>query len=76
MRDPAVPLHFRCGKLGHMVPDCPLPMDIRSMNQEEAKLFMGLFSARMDEIDFVTTAAVLEDEMSNEKDKGFPSSNE
>ena len=51
-------------------------MDIRSMNREEAELFMGLFSARMDEIDLVTMAAVPEDEMSNKKDTGFPLSNE
>jgi hypothetical protein len=59
-----------------MVPDCPLPMDIRSMNREEAELFMGLFSARMDEIDLVTTTAAPEDATSDEKDMGFPSSNE
>ena len=70
------PSCFRCGKLGHMAPDCPLPMDIRSMNREEAELFMGLFSARMDEIDLVTTAAAPEDEIPDERDTGFPSSNE
>jgi hypothetical protein len=42
---------FRCGKPGHVVRDCPQPMDIRTMGREEVDFLMGHLSARMDEID-------------------------
>ena len=45
------PTCFRCGRSGHVVRDCPQPMDIRTMGREEVDFLMGHLSARMDEID-------------------------
>jgi len=46
---------FRCGKPGHVVRDCPQPMDIRTMRREEADFLMGHLSARMDEINLTSS---------------------
>ncbi len=39
------PTCFRCGKIGHMVNNCPQPMDIRTMGRDEADFLMGHISA-------------------------------
>jgi len=41
---------FRCGRVGHFVKDCPQPMDVRSMNQEELDIWMEQMSAWIDKI--------------------------
>jgi len=55
-----LPRCFRCRKLGHIVPDCPQPMDIRTMGRDEADFLMGHLSARMDEIDLTSSEAAEE----------------
>jgi hypothetical protein len=50
------PTCFCCGKLGHMVPDCPQGLDVRSMNWDEVDILMEQLYARMDEINLSTAA--------------------
>ena len=62
------PRCFRCGKLGHIVPDCPQPMDIRTMGRDEADFLMGHLSARMDEIDLASSETAEELPETSEED--------
>jgi hypothetical protein len=55
------PTCFRCGKIGHMMNNCPQPMDIRTMGRDEADFLMGHISARMDEMN-LTTPEIPEDD--------------
>lgn len=48
------PTCYRCGKTGHIVPNCPQPMDIRTMGRDEADFLMGHISARMDEVNLAS----------------------
>jgi len=52
-----LPTCFHCGKPGHVVHDCPQPMDIRTMGRDEADVLMGYLSARMDEINQMLSEA-------------------
>jgi len=63
---------FRCGRLGHVINDCPQPMDIRTMGREEADFLMGHLSARMDEIN-LTSSETPEDELPQEVEEDFHS---
>jgi hypothetical protein len=56
------PTCFRCGKIGHMVNNCPQPMDIRTMGRDEADFLMGHISARMDEMNLATLEVPEDDE--------------
>jgi hypothetical protein len=47
------PRCYHCGKIGHFVNDCPQPLDIRSMNQEEVDIWMEQLGARMDKINLL-----------------------
>jgi hypothetical protein len=48
---------YHCGKMGHFVNDCPQPLDVRSMNQEEVDIWMEQLSAQMDEINLLTSSS-------------------
>jgi len=63
---------FRCGRPGHVVYDCPQPMDIRTMGRDKADFLMGHLSARMDEIN-LTSSEVPEDDLSQETEEDFHS---
>ena len=54
------PTCFCCGKLGHFVPDCPLP-DIQSLERRDVEVLMEQLSARMDEINLLASE-ISEDE--------------
>ena len=54
------PRCFCCRKLRHIVPNCPQPMDIQTMGRDKADFLMGHLSARMDEIDLMTSEAAEE----------------
>jgi len=62
---------FCCGKPGHVICDCPQPMDIRTMGREEADFLMGHLSARMDEINL--TSSDTAEELPEESEEGFHS---
>jgi hypothetical protein len=47
--------YYRCGKIGHFINDCPQPLDVRSMNQEEVDIWMEQLSAWMDEINLLSS---------------------
>ncbi len=49
------PICFHCRKLGHFVPDCPLP-DIWSLERGEAEVLMEQLNARMVEINLLASA--------------------
>jgi hypothetical protein len=67
---------YRCGKIGHFVNDCLQPLDVRSMNREEVDIWMEQLSARMDEINLLSSnSASDEAEAPTETenpDLGFP----
>jgi hypothetical protein len=48
---------YRCGNAGHFINDCPQPLDIRSMNQEEVDIWMEQLSARMDKINLLMSSS-------------------
>jgi hypothetical protein len=52
---------YCCGKIGHFVNDCPQPLDVRSMNREEVDVWMEQLSARMDEINLLTSGSTSEE---------------
>jgi hypothetical protein len=68
--------YYRCGKAGHFINDCLQPLDIRSMNREEVDIWMEQLSARMDEINLLTSSSTSDEaEASAETetlDSGFP----
>ena len=57
------PTCYRCGKPGHVVHNCPQPMDIRTMGRDKADFLMGHISARMDEMN-LASAEISEDKRS------------
>jgi hypothetical protein len=58
------------------VNDCPQPLDVRSMNREEVDVWMEQLSARMDEINLLTSSSTSDEtEVSTEAetpDLDFP----
>jgi len=67
---------YRCGKIGHYVNDCPQQLDVRNMGREEVDIWMEQLSARMDEINRLTSSSTSDEaEVSTEAetpDSGFP----
>jgi len=66
------PTCFHCGRPGHVVHDCPQPMDIRTMGRDKADFLMGHLSARMDEIN-LTSSEVVEDDLPQRVEEDFHS---
>ena len=68
------PICYRCGKPGHVVHNCPQPMDIRTMGRDEADFLMGHISARMDEMDLASTEfSRIEESLPQESEEDFQS---
>ena len=66
------PTCFHCGKTGHVVHNCPQPMDIRTMGRDEADFLMGHISAWMDEMNLaLTEASENEEELPHESEEDF-----
>ena len=67
---------YRCGKIGHFVNDCLQQLDVRSMGREEVDIWMEQLSARMDEINLLSSNSTPEEaEASTEvenPDSDFP----
>ena len=62
--------------MGHFVNDCPQLLDVRSMNREEIDIWMEQLSARMDEINLLSSKSTSDEaEASTEvenSDSDFP----
>jgi hypothetical protein len=70
------PTCVQCGKVGHIVNNCPQPMDIHTMGRDEADFLMGHISARMDEMNLATSEVLEDDEpqLSEASEEDFRSS--
>jgi hypothetical protein len=54
---------FRCGKLGHKVPECPLRFDVRTLSIDELQ---AILENRLAELDVAPEEAVKESEEKEE----------
>jgi hypothetical protein len=72
------PTCYRCGKIGHVIKDCPPGFDIRHLERDDIDVLMEQLNARLDSMNIAAADSLSEEkEMSedeSEEPKDFPKS--